>query len=280
MNDDDMREIKLFSGTLRKDIVTMIQKAGSGHPGGSLSAADAVAVLYKRHMHQDPRNPDMEDRDRFVLSKGHCAPLLYAVLAELGYFPRNELADFRKYGSILQGHPDCRKTPGVEISTGSLGQGLSLAGGMALGVRQKGLSSRVYCLMGDGEIEEGQIWEAAMAIPHYKLDNLCAMVDSNRLQIDGSVAEVLGVEPIAEKFKAFGWHTCEIDGHDYNRIDEAFREAEHTKGIPTLIVLNTVKGKGVSYMENQVAYHHAKDLSPELLAQAIAELDAQYGDAK
>jgi transketolase len=222
----------------------------------------------------------MEKRDRFVLSKGHCAPLLYAVLAELDFFPRSELDNFRKYGSILQGHPDSRKTPGVEISTGSLGQGLSLAGGMALGVRLKGLNSRVYCLMGDGEIEEGQIWEAAMAIPHYKLDNLCAMVDSNRLQIDGPVADVLGVEPIAEKFKAFGWHTCEIDGHDYNQIDNAFCEAEQIKGKPTVIVLHTIKGKGVSYMENQVAYHHAKDLPEELLEQAIKEIDLQYGVAK
>jgi len=273
MTDAELKDAASFATDLRKAIVTMIAKAGSGHPGGSLSSADALAVLYKFHLHQDPGNPRKADRDRFVLSKGHCAPLLYAVLAELGYFPKKELECFRKYGSILQGHPDSRKTPGVEISTGSLGQGLSIAGGMALGLRYKKLPSRVYVLLGDGELAEGSVWEAAMSIAHYKLDNLCALVDSNKLQIDGPVSDVMNLASISDKFKAFGWNVLEIDGHDYRQIDDAYRKALAAKGAPTVIILDTVKGKGVSYMEGEVSSHHAKNLSPQLLQQALKELD-------
>jgi transketolase len=266
-------EVKSFATTLRKNIIQAIYDSGSGHPGGSLSAADAVAVLYKNHLAFKADDPKWENRDRFILSKGHCAPLLYAVLAEVGYFPKKELSFLRKYGHMLQGHPDSLKTPGVEVSTGSLGQGLSIAGGMALGLRNKKLNSRVYCLMGDGELAEGQIWEAAMAIAHFKLDNVCGIIDYNGLQIDGTVTDVMNIEPLDQKFRAFGWNVVQVDGHDYTALDEAYEQAKLTTGIPTVIIMRTIKGKGVSYMENMISYHHAKDLSSELYEQAMSELD-------
>ncbi len=268
----ELEKVALFARDLRKEIVKMVGRAGTGHPGGSLSAADIVAMLYCSEMRYDPANPGWEDRDRFILSKGHAAPVLYAALAKVGYFPENVLESFREFGSILQGHPDCRKTPGVEISTGSLGQGLSIGGGMAFGLRLRKSPARVYVLLGDGEIQEGQVWEAAMAIAHYKLSNLIAIVDNNGLQIDGPVEQVMNVNPIDAKFEAFGWRTIVVDGHDLSALQRAFAYAKESSDKPTAIVAKTVKGKGVSYMENKVEYHHAKDLPAELVEVALREL--------
>ncbi len=256
---------------IRRHIVTMLGEAGSGHPGGSLSAADLVAALYFKVMRVDPEDPQNPDRDRFVLSKGHGAPVLYAALAERGFFPVEDLKTLRKLGSKLQGHPDMRKVPGVDMSTGSLGQGLSVANGMALAGKLDKKDFRVYVLLGDGEIQEGQIWEAAMAAAHYKLDNLTAFLDHNKMQIDGNIEEVMSPEPVADKWRAFGWHVIEIDGHNMEQILNAIEEAKKTAGKPTIIVAKTVKGKGVSFMEDQVGWH-GKAPSPEQVEEALKEL--------
>lgn len=249
---------------IRIEIVKMLANAGSGHTGGSLSAADIVTVLYFYKMKHDPRNPQWKQRDRFILSKGHAAPLLYAALALSGYFDTSLLSSLRKLGSPLQGHPCCKNLPGVEVSTGSLGQGLSVACGMALGLRLSEINSRVYCLLGDGEIQEGQIWEAAMTASHYKIDNLCAIVDHNNLQIDGRCSDVMNIKPIEDKFIAFGWNVFTIDGHNIGEIVDAFDEAEKIKGKPTIIIANTVKGKGVSIFEGKVQYHGVAPTQKEL----------------
>lgn len=233
----------------------MIARAGSGHPGGSLSAADMIAALFFHKLRHDPLRPDWADRDRMLFSKGHAAPLWYAALGECGYFPKSEFARLRECGGILQGHPDMLKTPGVNMSSGSLGQGLSIANGMALAGRIDGRDYRVYVLLGDGEIQEGQIWEAAMAASHYSLDNLCAVLDFNGLQIDGRLQEVMNPEPIPEKWRAFGWNVIEIDGHDMPQILGAYDVAGEVKGMPTIIIGKTVKGKGVSFMEHAIGFH-------------------------
>lgn len=240
---------------LRMQILQMIYSANSGHPGGSLSAIDILTVLYHNMLRHDPQNPSWGQRDRFILSKGHICPALYAVLAECGYFDESELCGLRKFGSMLQGHPCMEKTPGVEVSAGSLGQGLSIAAGLALGLRVDGSKSRVYCLMGDGEQQEGQIWEAAMSAGHYRLDRLCGIVDCNGLQIDGCVNKVLSIEPLADKWAAFGWNVIPIDGHDYAQIETAFERAKDYKDKPSVILARTVKGKGVSFMENNAGWH-------------------------
>ena len=256
---------------LRSHIIAMVGEAGSGHPGGSLSAADIMAVLYFHHMNYDPARPHWEHRDRFILSKGHAAPVLYAALAEAGFFPVQELKGLRKLGRMLQGHPDSKRTPGVEVSSGSLGQGLAIGNGIALGARLDRLEYRVFVLMGDGEMEEGMIWEAGMASAHYGLDNLVGIVDHNGLQIDGPITEVCSPEPLADKWRAFGWHVIELDGHDFNAIAEALEEAEKVKGKPTMLIADTVKGKGVSFMENNPDWH-GKAPDKEQTRQALAEL--------
>ena len=258
---------------VRVDIVQMLHESGSGHPGGSLSATDLMVGLFFGIMNLDPQQPLWPQRDRFVLSKGHGAPAYYAVLANLGYFPRQDLMTLRQFDSCLQGHPDCRCTPGIEVCTGSLGQGLSLANGMALANRLDGNPARVYVMLGDGELQEGQIWEAAMTAAHYKLDNLTAIVDNNRLQIDGFVSEIMNIEPVAAKWLAFGWHAIEIDGHDMADILQALDEAGQVKGRPTVIVAHTVKGKGVSIFENKAEYHGVTPTTAEL-AIALRDLGA------
>ena len=259
---------------MRVHIVRMLAAAGSGHPGGSLSATDILADLYFKHMRIDPSQPDWPERDRLVLAKGHAAPALYAALALRGYFPEEDLAGVRTIGSHLQGHPCMSSTPGVDMSTGSLGQGLSVANGMALAGRIDGRDYYVYCIMGDGEIQEGQVWEAAMSAAHYGLDHLIAFVDHNGLQIDGSNDQVMGVMPIAQKFAAFGWNVIDIDGHDFAQIDDAIAQAKACAGKPTLIVAQTIKGKGVSFMENEVDWHGVAP-TPEQAEAAVAELCAR-----
>ncbi|MDI6865199.1 transketolase [Thermodesulfovibrio yellowstonii] len=249
---------------IRIEIVKMLTNAGSGHTGGSLSATDIVTALYFYKMKHNPKNPQWKERDRFVLSKGHAAPVLYAALALSGYFDKSLLNSLRKLGSPLQGHPCCKNLPGVEVSTGSLGQGLSVACGMALGLRLSGINSRVYCLLGDGELQEGQVWEAAMTASHYKIDNLCAVVDHNNLQIDGHCSDVMNIKPIEDKFIAFGWNVFTIDGHNMQEIVDALEAAEKTKGKPTMIIANTVKGKGVSIFEGKVQYHGVAPTQEEL----------------
>ncbi|MEG6523071.1 transketolase [Desulfotomaculum sp. 1211_IL3151] len=269
--EEKIRDLQQRAKAMRRHIITMLGEAGSGHPGGSLSAADIVSVLYFDTMKLDPEKPDWPERDRFVLSKGHAAPVLYAALAEKGFFPKEELMTLRKLGSRLQGHPDMKKLPGVEMSTGSLGQGLSTAIGMALGLRLGGGQQRVYALLGDGEVQEGQIWEAAMAASHFKLDNLTAFLDYNNLQIDGPVDVVMDVAPLNDKWRSFGWHILQIDGHDMAQILQALKEAQATKGKPTMIIAKTIKGKGVSFMENQVGWH-GNAPKPEQVEQALQEL--------
>lgn len=242
---------------LRKDIVEMIEIGKAGHLGGSCSCADIVAVLYFYKMNIDPENPKYEDRDRFLLSKGHAALVQYAALAELGYFPKEELKKVKALGAILQGHPDMTKVPGIEANTGSLGQGLSIANGMALGLRLDGRKSRVYVIIGDGELAEGQIWEAAMAASNFKIDNLVAIVDRNRLQATGTIKERFNTNPISSKFEAFGWNVIQIDGHNIEQIMEALNKAEKVKGRPTVIIAETIKGKGISFAENNAAFHNA-----------------------
>ncbi len=247
-----MENLKTKAWNVRKNIVEMIYTAQSGHPGGALSCADLLTCLYFSEMNVDSKNPKDENRDRLVLSKGHASSALYAVLAEKGFFPKEELLGFRNINSMLQGHPDMNKIPGVDMSTGSLGQGLSAANGMALAAKLDHKDYRVYAILGDGEIEEGQIWEAAMSASHYKLDNLCVIVDYNNLQIDGKVTEVMNVTPIDEKFKSFGFHVLNINGNDIDEILEAFDKAKNAKDRPTVIIAKTIKGKGISFMEDQV----------------------------
>ena len=251
----DRLELKKMALNVRKGIIDSIYSAKAGHPGGSLSAADLFTYLYFEELNIDPENPSMEDRDRFVLSKGHTAPGLYAALAYRGFFPAEDLVTLRHVGSYLQGHPDMKCVPGVDMSTGSLGQGLSAAVGMALAGKMDGKEYRVYAMCGDGEIQEGQIWEAAMCAGHRKLDNLVVIVDHNKLQIDGKVEEVCSPYPIAEKFQAFHFHTITIDGHNFDEMEAAFKEARETKGMPAAVIANTLKGKGVSFMEDAAEWH-------------------------
>lgn len=257
--------------------VEAVHTASSGHPGGSMSCMDALTTLYFNEMNIDPANPKWEDRDRFVLSKGHCAPALYSVLALRGFFPKEDLKLLRSIKAHMSGHPDMRHVAGVDMSTGSLGQGLSAAVGMALAAKTTGKQYRTYAICGDGEIAEGQIWEAAMAAAKWKLDNLCAFVDVNGLQIDGKTADVMPSEPLDKKFEAFNWHVIKVDGHDYEAILNALKEARETKGMPTMIILNTVKGKGISFMEGQTGWH-GKAPNAEQFAQAKEELKAKIAE--
>jgi len=265
-------EMKKVANEVRKDIIRMTAEAGSGHPGGSLSSVEIMVSLYFNALRHDPQNPAWSERDRFVLSKGHVCPVLYATLARSGYFPVDELLTLRKLGSRLQGHPHRLKLEYLETSSGSLGQGLSIAVGMAIGLRMDKKDPRVYCLMGDGELQEGQIWEAAMSGAHYKLDNLCGIVDVNGLQIDGFTKDVMCVEPLAEKWRAFGWHVIEVDGHSIGSLVNAFEEAKRTKGKPSIILARTVKGKGVSFMENKAEWHGKAPTKDEAAA-ALKELE-------
>ena len=251
----EIKELTKKAVEIRKGIIEAVYRAQSGHPGGSLSVADILTVLYFHEMNIKPEEPNWEDRDRLVLSKGHCSPALYSCLANREYFPIEDLKTFRKIDSYLQGHPDKNKVPGVDMTTGSLGQGLSAANGMAIAGKMDNKDYRVYCILGDGEIEEGQIWEAAMTSNKYKLDNLCVIVDNNNLQIDGTIEEVMSSYPIDEKFRSFGFEIIKIDGHDIEEITKAFEVAKNIKGKPTCIIAKTVKGKGISYMENQVGWH-------------------------
>lgn len=264
-------ELSLIAKTIRKDIVKMLTESKSGHPGGSLSAVEIMTTLYFNEMNIDPQNANCADRDRFVLSKGHAAPVLYAALAERGFFGKEELWSLRKIGAILQGHPNMNYIPGVDMSTGSLGQGISAAVGMALAGKLDDKSYRVYTLLGDGELGEGQVWEAAMCASHYKLNNLTAFVDFNGLQIDGDITKVMNSLPIDEKFAAFGWNVEIIDGHNYEEIHNALDKARSIEDKPTVIICKTVKGKGVSFMENQAGWHGAAP-SQEQCEQAIAEI--------
>ncbi|MGG5315845.1 transketolase [Enterococcus sp. AZ072] len=248
-------ELKQIANSARIDIIDMLTEAGSGHPGGSLSIIDIVTVLFYDKMNIDPKNPKMENRDRLVLSKGHVAPALYATLANKGYFPKDELMKLRKAGEMLQGHPDMKSTPGVDASTGSLGQGLSIANGMALAAKLNKQDHTIYAIFGDGELQEGQVWEAAMSSAHYNLDNVIAFVDHNGLQIDGTNDEVMTVNPIDEKFAAFNWEVIKIDGHDIDQISDAIDQAKKVEGKPTVIIAATAKGKGVSFMENDGSWH-------------------------
>ncbi len=270
----DIAKLEQIATEVRKSIIKETNAAGSGHPGGSLSAADFLTYLYFEEMNVDPKNPKKEDRDRFVLSKGHCAPLLYAVLAEKGFIPKEDLLTLRKIDSYLQGHPDMKHTPGVDMSSGSLGQGISTAVGMALAAKLNNEDYRVYTLLGDGEIEEGQVWEAAMFAGHRKLDNLTVIVDNNNLQIDGTVEEVCSPYPIDKKFEAFNFQVMSIDGHDFEAIQKALDEAKKCQDMPTAIILNTVKGKGVSFMENNVSWHGSAP-NADQAKQALEELGGE-----
>ena len=273
----DNLQLALKANEVRKNIVTALHSAKSGHPGGSLSAADMVTYLYYEEMNVDPKNPKDPNRDRFVLSKGHAAPVLYGVLAEKGYLPKKDLVTLRKTNSYLQGHPDMKHTPGVDMSAGSLGQGVSTAVGMALAGKMDNSDYRVYTMRGDGEIEEGQVWEAAMFAGHRKLDNLVVIVDNNNLQIDGTVEEVCSPYPIDKKFEAFNFNVQVINGHDFDEIRKALDNAKTTKGMPTAIIMNTVKGKGVSFMENAVNWHGAAP-NDEQYKQAMEDLE-KVGEA-
>lgn len=265
-------ELKEMAKKLRRHVITMIATAGSGHPGGSLSAADIVTALYFKILHHNPENPHWPDRDRFILSKGHAAPILYAALAETGYFPLAELSTLRRLDSRLQGHPDSNFTPGVEMSAGSLGMGLSFAIGVALAARLDSKGYRTYVLLSDGECEEGQTWEAALSAAHFKVDNLTTIVDYNGIQLSGRTCDIMNLEPFIRKWQAFGWHTIDIDGHDLNQILSACQEAEKMRGKPTVIIARTIKGKGVSFMENNVAFH-GKAPTWEEAERALKELD-------
>ena len=267
-----VEELEKMARQVRKGIIEAVYSNQSGHPGGSLSVADILTVLYFKEMNIDEENPNWDDRDRLVLSKGHCSPALYSCLANRGFFPVEDLKTFRNINSYLQGHPDKNKVPGVDMTTGSLGQGLSAANGMAIAGKMDGKDYRVYCILGDGEIEEGQIWEAAMAANKYKLDNLCVIVDNNNLQIDGTIEEVMSSYPIDEKFRSFGFEIIKIDGHDITEIIKAFDVAKNVKGKPTCIIAKTIKGKGVSFMENQVGWH-GKAPNEEQYIQALQELE-------
>ncbi len=273
MDQSTKRELALKAAQVRLNILEAVHAAKSGHPGGSLSIAELITYLYNKEMKVDPQNPKWADRDRLVLSKGHTAPALYAILAEQGFFPREELKKLRQVDSFLQGHPDMKHTPGVDMTTGSLGLGISAACGMALAAKIDNKDYRTYAILGDGETEEGQVWEAAMFAAHYKLDNLCVIVDWNGLQIDGPIAEVMNPAPHDEKFKAFGFHVISIDAHDFDQIEAALAEARTVKGKPTAIIMTSVKGKGVSFMENQVSWH-GNAPSDEQYEQAVAEIKA------
>ena len=270
-------KLQITANEVRKGIITGVHAAKAGHPGGSLSAADIFTYLYFEEMNIDPKDPKKADRDRFVLSKGHTAPGLYATLAQRGYFPVEDLKTLRHLGSYLQGHPDMKHIPGVDMSSGSLGQGISAAVGMALSAKLSNDSYRVYTLLGDGEIQEGQVWEAAMFAGFRKLDNLVVIVDNNNLQIDGYISEVNSPYPIDKKFEAFNFHVINIDGHDFDQIDAAFKEAKATKGMPTAIIAKTLKGKGVSFMEDKAAWHGAAP-NDEQYAIAMADLE-KVGEA-
>ncbi len=266
-----------LAANVRMDILTEVYSANSGHPGGSLSIADVLSYLYKCVLRVDPKNPDDPDRDRLVLSKGHTAPALYAILAESGFIPKEELKKFRNIESYLQGHPDMKHTPGCDMTSGSLGLGLSAAAGMALGAKHQGKDFKVYAICGDGELAEGQIWEAAMFSAHYKLDNLTLFVDWNGLQIDGRIVDVMNSTPIDEKFAAFGWHVQLIDGHDFDQIEKAVNEAAKVEGKPSVIIMKTIKGKGVSYMEDKASWHGAAP-NEEQYRQGMAELEAALSE--
>lgn len=268
------KQLQITACKVRMGIIEGVYNAKSGHPGGSLSIADTLTYLYFAKLHVYPDNPKLPDRDRFVLSKGHTAPALYSVLAHRGFFPVEELKTLRHIGARLQGHPDMKHIPGVDMTTGSLGQGISAACGMALSAKLSGDTYNVYAVLGDGELEEGQVWEAAMFAAHYKLDNLVAVVDNNGLQIDGKISDVCSPYPIDEKFKAFGWHVVTMDAHDFDSIEKAFNEAETVVNQPTVIIQTSVKGKGVSYMENQVSWHGSAP-NTEQYEQAMSELKAQ-----
>jgi transketolase len=269
---EQLTQLREKAKRIRIDILKMLTECGSGHTGGSLSSADIATALYFHHMKYDPKKPDWKDRDYFILSKGHAAPLLYVVLAHAGFIDCAELCTLRKLGSRLQGHPDSKCLPGVEISTGSLGQGLSVANGIALAQKLDKASNRVYALLGDGELQEGQVWEAAMTAAHYKLDNLCAIVDNNGLQIDGPIGRVMGVEPIADKWRAFGWEVMDVDGHDMAQLVAALEKAGTVKGKPFVIVARTIKGKGSKVFEGKVEFHGTTP-TKEQLALALEELD-------
>ena len=267
------KKLCVIANNVRKHIISETHSAGSGHPGGSLSICDIITYLYFEEMNIYPDNPKNPDRDRFVLSKGHCSPALYGVLAERGFFPKEDLTTFRKINSYLQGHPCMDSVPGVDMSTGSLGQGFSVACGMAIAGKADNKDYRVYAVLGDGEIQEGQVWEASMFAAHYKLDNLCAVVDNNGLQIDGSISDVMSPYPIVDKFKAFGWNVIEIDGNNFDEIRDAYKKAKECKCKPTMIVAKTIKGKGVSFMENKANWHGVAP-NDEQYEQAIAELES------
>ena len=271
MENNEIQQLKEMAKKIRRDIIEEVYMAQSGHPGGSLSVTDILIVLYFKEMNINPQNPNWEDRDRLILSKGHCSPALYSCLANKGFFPIEDLKTFRNINSYLQGHPDKNKVPGVDMTTGSLGQGLSCANGMALAGKMDKKDYRVYCILGDGEIEEGQIWEAVMASSHYKLDNLCVIVDNNNLQIDGKIEEVMNSYPIDEKFRSFGFQVINIDGHDIEEIIKAFDVAKTIKDKPTCIIAKTIKGKGITYMENQAGWH-GKAPNEEEYNKALSEL--------
>lgn len=273
MTSNELKQLQINACKVRMGVIESTHAAKSGHPGGSLSAADLFTYLYFKELNIDPADPKKEDRDRFVLSKGHTAPGLYSALAQRGFFPVEELSNLRHIGSFLQGHPNMNTVPGVDMSTGSLGQGISCAAGMALGAKSQGKDFRVYTLLGDGEIQEGQVWEACMFASHYHLDNLCVIVDNNGLQIDGNVADVMSPYPIFDKLEAFGFHVETIDGHSFEQIETALNTARSVKGKPSAIIMNTVKGKGVSFMENEAGWH-GKGPNDEEYAQAMNELKA------
>ena len=275
----EKKQLMATACQVRMNVIKGVHAAKAGHPGGSLSAADMFTYLYFKELNVDPANPTWADRDRFVLSKGHTAPGLYGVLAERGFFPKEDLLTLRKIGSHLQGHPNMNLTPGVDMSTGSLGQGVSVAVGMALAAKHQGKTCRVYTLLGDGEIQEGQVWEALMSAKHYGLDNLCVIIDNNGLQIDGKISDVMSPYPIPEKLKAFGFEVAEIDGHDFDQIEAAFAKARETSGVPFGIVMKTTKGKGVSFMENQAGWH-GKAPNDEEAEKALQELAAQLAEVE
>ena len=271
----DIKSLEKTAAEIRCGIIKAIHNAGSGHPGGSLSAADIVTALYFDEMNVDPKDPKMKGRDKFILSKGHAGPVQYSALAVKGYYPMEDFMTLRKLGSKFQGHPDMHKVPGIEMSTGSLGQGISAAGGMALTNKLDNDPGRIYVLLGDGEIQEGIVWEALMSAAHYKLDNMVAILDHNGLQIDGKNEDVMTVAPVVEKFQAFGWNVIQIDGHDFEQILDAFKQARACKGKPTMIVAETIKGKGVSFMENNAGWH-GKAPDEEQTKQALAELGGEF----
>ena len=279
MTSSEKKQLQMEACKVRMGVIEGTHGAKSGHPGGSLSAADVFTYLYFKEMNIDPKNPKWEERDRFVLSKGHTAPGLYAALANRGFFPVEDLPTLRHIDSYLQGHPNMNTVPGVDMSTGSLGQGVSVAVGMALGAKYQGKTYRVYTLLGDGEIQEGQVWEACMAASHYKLDNLCVIVDNNGLQIDGDIAKVMSPYPIVDKLEAFGFHVEAVDGHDFEALEAAFQKAKEVKGAPTAIVMSTTKGKGVSFMENNAGWH-GKAPNDEEYAKAMDELKALMAEVE